>query len=304
MDMRPSCVGAVLITTVLSAGSGCHQRPAPIAGAPTTPIGPLAPAAPNAGAVGPSLGPFGAPTRVPPPATGSYSTPNNYLGGAAPGGQAFSPNPRAPSFASAPSRLQPLGAPAAAAPLPSTGSGVRQTGWTDTAHAATGASSAPPFPADDPAHPRLGGLPVNDLTGAPPPPGYYRSSPAPVAGGGYAGGAPRFRGYRQPSAATGSTFAAPTGQSLAPVGAAPAAVSVDGAASAPAPVSAPSLPQWRGEDPSTAQARAAAQQHPGAAPPSTKPAPSAEPAPSTEPTARSAAEDDSDLPWRRPGSQY
>ncbi len=172
------------ITSTLS--TGCHQT------AGTAATGPLIPLSPNNSASAPSLLPFNGTTRVTPPPTGSYSVPNNYMGGVAPSGQSSNAFPTTGGFA-ATGGFAP--APSGFAPAPPSqviGSGVRPAGWTETnsnlAAVNPNATGLVPFnggtnlgvnplPARDP---RSGGMQVIDLTGSAPPPGYQpQFAPAP-----------------------------------------------------------------------------------------------------------------------------
>ena len=206
--MRQSCLGIFLLTLGLSAGTGCRQATGPT-GAPRTPIGPLAPSSP--GAIGPTLGPFGAPTRVTPPATGSYGTANNFMGGVAPVGYA----PQAGRAQNLAGMQGATGGSGLATNMAGSmnnrviGSGVQQAGWTET-NATMGNAAPSGIASPSSSGPRRdGGMRVIDLTDAPPPPGYrpyaaqppaamagmngYRSSPSISASGGYTA----TRGYGQ-----------------------------------------------------------------------------------------------------------
>lgn len=137
-------------------------------------IGPLAPV--NGGTAAASLSPLGQPTRVPPPSTGSFTAPNNYMGGA-PSGQAYHPAAPYDSFSSV------------APPTSSFDSGVAPTSFLEqTPNTFAPAASAPSL------SPTLGGMRVIDMTQAPAPPGYqpayqpqqyqaqpYQGSPSPLA---------------------------------------------------------------------------------------------------------------------------
>lgn len=190
-----------LSATIAFAASGCRQT------APTAATGALTPLAPTTGSAAPSFQPFGGQTRVTPPPTGSYSVPNNYLGGSPPigqlrgnaavGGIATNGNFPGASVAAGGATLNPVNTPAGGFGSPSpigaqpVGSGVRQTGWTETGanvpsteRAPAGGNLSPlpsgmaparfaPAPQVTPARdPRAGGMQVIDLTSAPAPPGY------------------------------------------------------------------------------------------------------------------------------------
>lgn len=127
----------------------------------------------------PSIGPFGASARVPPPPTGSFGNDGT-------GGTATSSYGPAGSFNSSAGNVIPMGHTA----TDSLGSGVNQAGGAFAGVAAspgnnsndqwveTNAVAAPNFPPGSFASPSQtrsalrGGMPVSDLTGAPTPPGY------------------------------------------------------------------------------------------------------------------------------------
>jgi hypothetical protein len=142
---------ATLLLTILSlAASGCRQTTPSGAGATT--VGPLTPV--NSGQ-SPTLGPFGGPTRVTPPSTGAFATPNNYLGGTGPAGQAN------------------LGISPGIAPQPGgvIGSGVQVAGWAETSPGIAPVQQPMGTPATA-RDPRLGGMQVIDMTRSASPPGY------------------------------------------------------------------------------------------------------------------------------------
>ncbi|WP_145390349.1 hypothetical protein [Stieleria neptunia] len=176
-------------------GSSMLSPLSPVQGTAT-----LSPIQPTSG-----FGTFGAPTRVPPPPTGSYRSPGNYnapsnygapTGNYAPSGSASSGS--SPSGASLGSNgmtrgLTDLNAPAAYNGGAGFDSGVRQTGWvgeSSRGNAGFGSGVDPrlspanqPTPATDPAaSPRAGGMQVIDLTHAPYPPGYVPPQNRPGAG--------------------------------------------------------------------------------------------------------------------------
>ncbi|MCS7468397.1 hypothetical protein NZK35_17225 [Stieleria sp. ICT_E10.1] len=166
-------------------GSSLLSPLSPVQGTAT-----LSPIQPTSG-----IGTFGAPTRVPPPPTGSYRSPGNYgapstygapTGNYAPSGSV--PNGSSPSGATLGSNGMTRGLTDLSAPGAYTGgtgfdSGVRQTGWIGDAspgNSGFGNGVDPRLspanqttPAVDPAaSPRAGGMQVIDLTHAPYPPGY------------------------------------------------------------------------------------------------------------------------------------
>ena len=184
--MRRSCPTASLparpttslLAALLVSAAGCHQANGPSGGTALTPVSPLAPHGPSA-AAGPRLGPFGGSTRVAPPGTGSYGTANNYLGGVAPvnaTSQNFDANAASGYVAAAP------------------GSQVQPVGWAETQSVApsfTGGNSLASGNAGG-MLPRLDGMPVNDFTRAPAPPGYPNRQPS----------SPATRGASTPSPTT------------------------------------------------------------------------------------------------------
>src|SRR6056297_1760078 len=143
-----------LLAAVMIVGAGCRQTTGPATPGALGPMGPLAPVAPGQA---PALGPFGGPTRVTPPPTGSVNQ-SSY--------QAPVPAAGGPYFGSS---LSPARSGQGAI-----GSGVQAASFTETnsnfAEPAADnlAASRPPAVRD----PRRGGMQVIDLTGAPDPPGY------------------------------------------------------------------------------------------------------------------------------------
>ena len=168
MDMRRSLLFFLGLAILLTSNSGCRQTTGSSAltpiGAGT--VGPLAPV--GGGTAAASLSPLGQPTRVPPPSTGSHSTPNNYLGGTATTGQAYVAPAPYDSFSNV-------------APNPRTfDSGVAPTGWSqpNVESGFAPATNQNPTQAAPPLSPNLGGMRVIDMTQAPPPPGYQPQYPA------------------------------------------------------------------------------------------------------------------------------
>ena len=173
---------ALLGATSLAAFVGCQQAGSQggFAGAGSyAPITQLPGQNAVNGPTFPTLGPFGASARVPPPSTGSFQgasavnssfNSNNY----APAG--YTPNGIRPmSFDS--NQVGQSGQVANVGgfgPSATTGNGAQGSGWQETS--ANAFSAQAPMPPTDGI--RSGGMPVIDLTGAPPPPGY--SPPAPT----------------------------------------------------------------------------------------------------------------------------
>ncbi|KAA5545161.1 hypothetical protein FYK55_05665 [Roseiconus nitratireducens] len=178
---------------------------------PLTPVSPMQPGAMLSPAPGVSA--TGAPTRVPPPPTGSYQSSTNY-GASIPGGASLGPGgaslgPGGASLGYAPTGAMPSGAALGssgmtrgvtelnASPPISNGvaanaggspdSSVRQTGWVSEGSATPNTTTfgagydntTPPGGSTAPSNapgvssPAYGGMPVIDLTTAPNPPGYY-----------------------------------------------------------------------------------------------------------------------------------
>ncbi len=191
----------LLSASMVFLASGCRNTPAPVSplggGAALSPLAPvqgtaiLSPVQPASG-----ISTLGAPTRVPPPATGSYRSPNNYATGAAldstsstfvPGG--FSPGALMPSGAVVSSNGMTRGVTDLSGIA---GSGVRQTGWiADPAGSvASGGGFAtagynqsnPAAMPESPVRQVSGGMPVIDLTTSAYPPGYVPPSHRPGVG--------------------------------------------------------------------------------------------------------------------------
>ena len=168
------CSRALASFALLSVASflmGCQQTTG--TNSSLTPIAPysatnqLSPIQPSSG-----VGPMGGSTRVPPPPTGGFSVPNNYMGGVAPNGQASQYQPSANGFASTPA--QPTGWVQSGTLNPQTNSTTFNTGTFNNANAV--AANAPASVGNpiqgNVMRPQSGGMRVIDLTNAPPPPGY------------------------------------------------------------------------------------------------------------------------------------
>ncbi len=171
--MRRSCPTASLparpttsfLALALVSAAGCQQANGPNGGTALTPVSPLAPHG-SSSAAGPQLGPFGGSTRVAPPGTGSYGTANNYLGGVAPvnaTSQNFAPANAASGYVAA-----------------TPGSQVQPVGWTETQSVAPDFARGNSLASGNAGGmvPRLDGMPVNDFTRAPAPPGYPTRQPS------------------------------------------------------------------------------------------------------------------------------
>ena len=165
--MRPSCFAALVLSAAFLT-IGCQQAPS----YPLTPVGTLGPAPTLApvSATTSGIGPLGGRTRIPPPATGSYAVPNNYMGGTPSIGEVGANGGTFDSFRNS--------------------EGVRPAGFEETARQGgvattffgSGSGNQPtnssaPSPSISA---QLGGMQVNDSTGAPPPPGYRGSGPTSI----------------------------------------------------------------------------------------------------------------------------
>ena len=165
--MRRINLATLLIAAISLIPTGCRQTTGPANTSPLSPIGTLSPVGQGQA---PTLGPFGGPTRVTPPSTGSHMAPNSYSGGVVPIGQANTGR-------------SPVGG-LAAQPQRAIGSGVQVAGWTETNSVIPtdrNLVETPTFGTNPSAtrNPRSGGMQIIDLTGSPPPPGYrpqYRPS--------------------------------------------------------------------------------------------------------------------------------
>ena len=155
--MRRSVLIMLLAATPMVV-AGCRQTTGPNATGPLTPLAPTTLSPLSTGQT-PTLGPFGGPTRVTPPAAGTVA-PNNYMGGTV-----------APSVQSN-LGTQPGGFVSRGNQV--IGSGVQVAGFTDT-NTVLNQVPAPvsgPVISTAPSDPRSGGMRVIDLTNSPPPPGY------------------------------------------------------------------------------------------------------------------------------------
>lgn len=162
--MRRRSLSLLFLAAFLTTATGCRQTTGTIPGVPP-PAGGLSPVSPSQQ---PILGPFGGNTRVTPPATGTYQSTGGYIGA--------STAPVASPSLGVSQQVTPIGN----APL---GSGVQVAGWSETnsvVPTATQPNAVLPNAAvpstganqTQASGPRSGGMHVNDLTGAPAPPGY------------------------------------------------------------------------------------------------------------------------------------
>ena len=132
---------------------------------PSGPLGNIGPLSPiNGGTAAASLSPLGQPTRVPPPATGSYSAPNNYMGGSPPVGQAYNSVAPYDSFSNNLSGIGPVG------------SDVAPTSYVE--QVPNGVALPGASPSQRSLSPTLGGMRIIDMTQAPAPPGYQPQYPS------------------------------------------------------------------------------------------------------------------------------
>ena len=275
----------LLIATITLVAAGCRQT------SPTTANGALVPLSPSAGSAAPTFQPFGGQTRVTPPPPGSFSVPNNYLGGGTPVGHMGSPSAAVGGIAA----VQNPGSYGPNSTGPGViGSGVQQTGWTETgatvaqpinpnsgAYAPGPIAAGPIAPVRDP---RSGGMQVIDLTGAPAPPG-YRPNFVPQTG--FSTPSISQRDFSQPpSFAPIRSVQAPQANSFTSVNSAP------GGAIAAVPQFQPR--QAAGVQPTASQNPAAAGN--ALTPVNAAPALGSAPSPTTG--------QPSNLPWRSPGAQY
>ncbi|MCC9643403.1 hypothetical protein LOC71_14050 [Rhodopirellula sp. JC740] len=171
LTLGRTCVGLSALAT-LGLLAGCQQT----SGTTAAPISMLQPGqTPVQNPSLPTLGPFGASARVPPPATGSY--------GSVTGATSASTYAPTMPYNSSASGIVPMSHTADSA----VGSGVMQAGGTFDSSAASPApqwvetnSVQPTSAVSAPSTgPRSGGMPVIDLTTAPPPPGYVPSGTMP-----------------------------------------------------------------------------------------------------------------------------
>ncbi len=190
-------VAKVLVVAILAPiALGCQQTTmsgqSPLT--PTKSTGALAPVRPTS-----SVSPFGGSRRVPPPPTGGFSVPNNYMGGTAPANHMGSNTGGMNQAAQGPS----LGSgfvnnPLMVQPASARTNNTSSSGWVQSGSSNPAAATAnnPPFQSNVPStnsrqanpqqpnpqqpNPRQatsmrsesGGMKVIDLTQAPPPPGY------------------------------------------------------------------------------------------------------------------------------------
>ncbi|WP_236696461.1 hypothetical protein [Rhodopirellula islandica] len=172
--------------TALGLLTGCQQTNG-TTGAPISMLQPGQAAVQNPTL--PSLGPFGASARVPPPATGSYGQVSGSPAGAsnyAPTGNYNSTSGNVIPMSHNSSDTVGSGIAQAGGAMPGTMSPMAQNAnqqWVETN--AVQPQSMMPAAADSSGGVRSGGMQVIDLTGAPPPPGYV-----PQATNGYSNSAP------------------------------------------------------------------------------------------------------------------
>lgn len=271
--MRRTCLKTSLLALATVSMLGCHQATGPAGG---TALSPLSPLPGSSSSSPPRLGPFGGATRVAPPGTGSYGTANNYMGGVAPVGATT-------SYPAGPLGGQSMvGSVQTHDPSAMSGSGIQPASWNETqSQNSLALSSNDPSPM----RPQLNGMRLNDLTQAPPPPGYH-TYPAPNGGNTIGQGQP-----------------VPQSQSIAvaqpPVQSGSHSVPQDFSATGQ-PVRSASHESFSNASTNTPNLQ------PTQSPPALQPIPVANSSiPSTEP--RHVAEQstaNSDLPWRSPSPRY
>ena len=188
--MRFNLLGALLLFTIVPLAIGCQQTNAPIT-SPLTPASPysasnqLAPIQRTSG-----IGPLGGSTRVPPPATNSFTVPNNYMGGTAPVGSASITQPyNGFTNVGTPNNSPVEQAGFAGSGIPGnqnlTAGGAFRSGPNFNTgpnfNAGPQSSTGPQLAntADSILRPQSGGMRVIDLTDAPAPPGYTPPSFSP-----------------------------------------------------------------------------------------------------------------------------
>lgn len=189
-------------TAISPAGTASPLSPlSPVQG--TTSFSPIQPTS--------GISPLGAPTRVPPPPTGSYNSSAIYSGTTynTPSSASYAPTQSLSANGLSANSLSAVGLPPSGATVGSRGmtrgvtdlnSGVRQTAWTGTAPNGTAPNgtalngtptgnqnpnarlNAPPNTNGTSSDPRAGGMRANDLTNEPYPPGYVPPQNRPGAG--------------------------------------------------------------------------------------------------------------------------
>ncbi len=291
-EMRPSQLAICLPITLIMVASGCRQTTGSLAGSPLTPINPLAPNAMLTPAPSSGIGPMGGSTRVQPPGTGSIGTPNNYLGppvsgqiNAGSGSNQFAVSGNGDSVI---------------------GSGVQNAGWNGTNPSVTGtgfvstgfnqvAANAP----NTGLRPALDGMPIIDLTIAPPPPGYRPAVAIPYQAAPYSNGTH----YGQPGSfsQTGSYNMQPMNPNIGneiPGSYAGASITSNGTFAQPAAQNYVPAPQstFRTIEPAPSNFESIDQGQRTTNGPML--------APSTEPIPRTAETNQEDLTWRRPGARF
>lgn len=173
LPRRTTCSLVIGCVSILLATSGCRQAGAPMGSPGMAPITGMPGQTPMTGPTMPALGPFGASARVPPPATGSYGNAN---------GQSFSGTSAMPANY-APPNIAPMAfndasgtngvAVAGGFSDPQSVGVAAGSSWQETsANPATTYNPNMDLSRDKVSTLRSGGMQVNDLTGAPPPPGY------------------------------------------------------------------------------------------------------------------------------------
>lgn len=152
---------------------------------------------PMTGPTMPALGPFGASARVPPPSTGSYGNPNGQpLGGTNAMPANYAPPNIAPMSFNDSDGTNGV-AVAGGFSVPQSNSAAVNSSWQETStYPAATYNPNMDLSRDTTNNLRSGGMQVNDLTGAPAPPGYSAPiNPTPMN---YASGNPAPMNYASP----------------------------------------------------------------------------------------------------------
>jgi len=197
------------VSAAMLCGLGCRQAGTPNGFNGAAPLTSLPGQTATTGPLLPSLGPFGASARVPPPSTGSYgaTAANTSFGGPNSVNGSYAPAGYAPGAVQPMSFEQPIGSGVPQSVANPVG-GMSTNNWSDSSANQTGVSTNSIDSGSAINQFRSGGMQVIDLTGSAPPPGYQPgsgsvpSSPAPappVSGGGFVDSAPA---ANQPSFST------------------------------------------------------------------------------------------------------
>ena len=208
LKMRHSVAGVLTLLSLTPLMIGCQQTS--LTGqsslTPVSSAGTLSPVRTTSG-----VGPLGGPVRVPPPPTGGFAVPNNYMGGGTASAQIGSSvsNGYATTASAGFASNQPIGSQLAAsanrqsANVQGSTGGVQPSGWVQSGSSIGGQPSfSAPLP-NQPLQaniqrPQSGGMRVIDLTGSAPPPGYRPTQFGPNTNQ-FAGGTVTYNGPLAPS---------------------------------------------------------------------------------------------------------